>query len=160
VERNVQPLDYFPHVDLLARALRINRERLNGQGKIAIDARLLRRIIQCAIERLPFSAAFYQATYPDIAAAAAAGQIPDLHRHYVETGYFEGRHGCPPAVEEAFYRATYKDVAEAIAQDDIVSGNDHYMLSGAAEGRVPRPDLARDVADWMGILRMPVMAEP
>jgi hypothetical protein len=156
----VQPLNYFPHVDLLVQALRINRDRLNGRGKIAIDARLLRRIIQCAIERLPFSPAYYRETYPDIAAAADAGQIPDLHRHYVETGYFEGRHGCSPEVEEAFYRETYADVAEAVARGEIASAALHYMVTGAAEGRVPRPALAEEVAAWMGILRMPVMAEP
>ena len=63
-EDDVQPSDYFPHLDLLLKAMRIDRDRLNGRGKVAIDAQLLRRIIQSAIERQPFSAAFYRETYP------------------------------------------------------------------------------------------------
>ena len=156
----MQPSDYFPHVDLLLTAMRIDRARLSGRGKVAIDARLLRRIVQAAVERLPFSAAFYRQTYPDIAAAEANGQIPDLHRHYVETGYFEGRMGTPPAIDEARYAAAYADVAEAIGEGRIGSATEHYMLSGAAEGRVPNEALAAEIAAWMGILRVPVMGEP
>jgi hypothetical protein len=156
----VHPSDYFPHVDLLLQAMRINRDRLNGRGKVAIDARLLRLLIQCVIARLPFSAEFYAATYPDIAAAASAGQIPDLHRHYVETGYFEGRQGAPPPVDDAYYRAAYRDVAQAIAAGQVVSATDHYMRSGAAEGRVPAAALAEDIARWMSVLRVPVVADP
>lgn len=153
------PSDYFPHVDLLVRSLRIDRDRLNGRSKIAIDARLLRRLIQGVIEGLPFSAKFYAETYPDIAAAAAAGQIPDLHRHYVETGYFEGRLGMPPTLDEAYYRDTYPDVAEAVAAGDVASAADHYRRSGAAEGRVPVADMAGAIGDWMTLLRVPVIGE-
>lgn len=156
----MQPSDYFPHVDLLLAAMRIDRERLNGRSKVAIDARLLRRIVQAAIERLPFSAAFYRSNYPDIAAAEAAGQIPDLHRHFIETGYFEGRMGAPPPFDAASYAATYPDVAEAVADGRIASAADHYLRSGAAEGRVPNPDLGPDIAAWMSVLRVPVMGEP
>lgn len=155
----MQPSDYFPHMDLLLQAMRIDRDRLNGRGKVAIDARLLRRLIQCAIERLPFSADFYLRTYPDIAAAAAGGQITDLHRHYVDTGYFEGRMGAPPGVDEARYRAAYQDVAEAIAEGRFASAGEHYMASGAAEGRVPAEPLAGVVGQWMALLRMPVPGE-
>lgn len=156
----MQPSDYFPHVDLLLKAMRIDRDRLNGRGKVAIDARLLRHIIQAAIGRLPFSAAFYRSAYPDIAAAEASGQVPDLHRHYIETGYFEGRMGAPPAIDEGCYAAAYADVADAIAAGRIASAGEHYMQSGAAEGRVPNEALAPEIAAWMGVLRVPVMGEP
>lgn len=156
----MQPSDYFPHVDLLLSAMRIDHDRLNSRSKVAIDARLLRRIVQAAIERLPFSVEFYRATYPDIAAAEAAGQIPDLHRHFVETGYFEGRLGNPPAIDADAYVAAYPDVAEAIAEGRIAGAAEHYLLSGAAEGRVPDPGLGPEIVGWMGVLRVPVMGEP
>lgn len=156
----MQPSDYFPHVDLLLKAMHINRDRLNGRGKVAIDAPLLRQIIRCAIARLPFSAEFYAATYPDIAAAVAAGQITDLHGHFVETGYFEGRMGVPPAIDDAYYRAAYKDVAQAIDEGALRSAREHYMVAGAAEGRVPHLALAEAIALWMNLLRLPVMGEP
>lgn len=145
----------LPHIDMLLRALRVGRERLLGQSKIAVDARLLRALIQCAMEHAPFDAAFYLATYPDIEAAYAAGKIPDLHRHFVETGYLEGRCGAPPAFDEAFYVLTYRDVALALKQGDIASAREHYIRSGAAEGRNPSPALGGEVAFWSEMLEPP-----
>ncbi len=140
--------------------MRIDRNRLNSRGKIAIDAPVLRRILQQAVAHLPFSAEYYAATYPDIAAASAAGQIPDLHRHFVETGYFEGRLGAPPPLDDSYYLATYPDVAAGVADGQVESPADHYRRSGAAEGRAPSPELAEEVARWMGLLRMPVVGNP
>ncbi len=155
----MQSPTYFPHVDLLAHAMRINRDRLNSRAKVAIDAKLLRRIIEGAIAALPFSAEFYRETYPDIAAAETAGQIVDLHRHFVQTGYFEGRMGFPPPLDEAYYRAAYADVASALQQGEVASGRDHYLRAGAAEGRVPGPALKAEVEAWVKLLGVPVMTE-
>lgn len=144
---------YVPHIDLLLKALRVNRDRLNSRSKIAIDARLLRALLQGMAAAAPFSEPFYLATYPDLAAAVASGGIADAHRHFVEVGFLEGRFGAPPPVDEAFYSARYEDVAEAIAQADVTSGADHYMRSGAAEGRLPSREMTEVVDSWMAVLR-------
>lgn len=144
---------YMPHIDLLLQALRINRDRLNSKSKIAIDARLLRVLIQGIAAAAPFSESFYLATYPDVAEAVAAGDILDARRHFAEVGYIEGRFGAPPPLDEAFYTAKYEDVAEAVARADVASGTDHYMRSGAAEGRLPSEALAEAVEGWMSLLR-------
>ena len=155
----MQASEYLPHIDLLLQAMRINRERLNSRSKIAIDAKLLRTLLQSVVVHLPFSAEFYQSTYADIGAAVAAGQIPDLHRHFVETGFFEGRIGAPPKVDEAYYTSLYKDVAQAIQRGDVASGSEHYLRSGAAEGRVPNAQVKPEIDVWMGILRVNVVSE-
>ena len=139
--------------------MRISRDRLNGRSKVAIDAKLLRRILQCVAIHLPFSEEFYRGAYPDIAQAVAAGRIPDLHRHFVETGFFEGRLGAPPPVDESYYRGLYKDVAAAIARGDVDSGAEHYLRSGAAEGRVPSADLKQEIDGWMSVLRVATLSE-
>ncbi len=139
--------------------MRIDRARLNGRHKVAIDAPVLRRIIQAAIAAMPFSAEFYRTAYPDIAAAADAGQIVDLHQHFVQTGYFEGRAGHPVAVDDAYYTGSHPDVAEAIARGDVAGAGAHYLGTGAAEGRVPHPALTAEVTEWVNLLRVPVMAE-
>jgi hypothetical protein len=148
-------MEYFPHIEMLLHALRINRERLNGRSKVAIDAKLLRRLIELAVAQLPFSAEFYAQTYPDIAEARAAGKIPDLHKHFIETGFFEGRQGVAPAIDEAYYRGAYRDVALAVQRGDVASGLEHYLRSGAAEGRVPSAPLKPEVDSWMSILHAP-----
>ena len=155
----MQPSDYLPHVDLMLQAMRINRDRLNSRSKIAIDAKLLRMLIQSIVVHLPFSAEFYTRTYPDIGEAAAGGKIPDLHRHYVETGFFEGRIGAPPPVDDAFYTTLYKDVALAVQRGDVTSAGDHYVRSGAAEGRLPNAQLKSELDAWMSVLRLNAVAE-
>ena len=144
---------YVPHVDLLLQALRVNRERLNSRSKIAIDARLLKALLQAIVVRTPFSEEFYKQTYPDLAEAHAAGSIADLHQHYVESGYFEGRFGAPPVVDEAFYTSHYKDVGQAVLRGDVVSGTEHYLRSGAAEGRLPTEEARDELDAWMSVLR-------
>ena len=149
----MQAPEYLPHIDLLLQSLRVNRERLNSKAKIAIDARLLRGLLQALAARLPFSEAFYLEAYPDVAEAFAAGTIPDPHRHFVEAGYFEGRVGAPPGVDEAFYLALYKDIGSAVARGDLPSGAEHYLRTGVAEGRVPNRAVKPEIDYWMSLLR-------
>ncbi len=144
---------YVPHIDLLLSALRVERERLDGESRIAVDAGLLRALIETAVAQMPFSEAFYRATYPDIAAAHAAGEVPDLHRHFVRTGFFEGRAGAAPEMHDAYYIATYPDVAQAVASGRMANASEHYLRSGAAEGRAPNAAARAAIDDWMTVLR-------
>ena len=144
---------YIPHIDLLLQALRINRDRLGSKSKIAIDAKLLKMLLQTMVANAPFSEAFYKQSYPDLANAQSSGQIPDLRQHFVETGFFEGRFGAPPPVDEAYYTSTYKDVGQAVLKGDVVSGTEHYLRSGAAEGRVPNEEIRTELEAWMLVLR-------
>jgi len=139
--------------------MHITRERLNSRSKIAIDAKLLRQILQSLVGLMSFSEPFYRQMYADLAEAAAAGRIPDLHRHFVETGFFEGRLGAPPDVDEAFYLATYPDVASAIERGEVESATLHYMRSGIAEGRIPSAALRPEIEVWMNLLRVGLLAE-
>ena len=93
------------------------------------------------------------ATSPDIAAAHEAGTSPDLQQHFVESGFFEGRFGAPPVVDEAFYTSFYKDVGQAVLRGDVESGLEHYLRSGAAEGRLPTEDSRPEIDAWMSVLR-------
>ncbi len=149
----VESHDFVPHIDVLLHALRVNRERLNSKSKIAIDAKLLRNLLRTIVAHMPFSAEFYALTYPDIAAAHANGDITDLHRHFIDSGFFEGRFGAPPPVDEPYYVALYRDVATAIQRGDVESGMEHYMRSGASEGRVPNAALKPTIDHWNSILR-------
>jgi hypothetical protein len=146
------PTAYLPHAAQLLQSLRISRERLATRSKVAIGTSLLRALLREAIRNMPFDEAFYREANPDIAAAQQAGDIVDLHEHYVEIGYLEGRVALPPVVDEAFYLSTYTDVGDALRRGDIGSAREHYLRSGAAEGRLPSPAF-RPMADhWAAIL--------
>lgn len=155
----MQPPDYLPPIDLLATAMHIPRERLNARGKIAIDAPLLRMMLQTLASLMPFSEAFYRSAYPDIAEAAATGRLTDLHQHFVETGYFEGRLGAMPDLDEKFYLANNPDVAVAIQRGDVASAGAHYVRAGAAEGRAPSAELLPQVEAWMRLLKIALRPE-
>jgi hypothetical protein len=146
-------MDYLPHIDQFLRALRINRDRLNSRSKVAIDAKLLRMLLQALAEAADFSEEFYLRNNSDIADAHARGEIESLRAHFVELGFFEGRAGSAPPVDEAYYTATYADVAEAVRRGDVKSGAEHYLQSGAAEGRVPNPALKPAIEAWAVVLR-------
>lgn len=126
-----------------------------SSSKIAVDAGLLRALLRTAAAATPFDPDFYRATYPDIEAAHASGKMPDLHQHYVETGYLEGRCGALPPFDKSFYVLANRDVARALKLGQIASGQQHYIRSGAAEGRNPSPVMARTVSFWADVLGLP-----
>ncbi|MDE2334861.1 MAG: hypothetical protein KGK10_10030 [Rhodospirillales bacterium] len=144
---------YVPHIDLILQALRVGRDRLGSRAKIAIDARLLRKLLMTLASTLPFDETFYRANYPDLAEAHASGAIRDLRTHFVEVGFLEGRIGSRPEVDEAFYTTTYPDVAQAILRGDVPSGTEHYMRAGIAEGRVPNPAQLEAIESWFSVMR-------
>jgi hypothetical protein len=143
----------LPHIDIVLRALRITRERLDARAKIAIDAPLAKHLVAQLAAMVPFEEDFYRRTYPDLAEARDRGDIADLHRHFVETGFMEGRFGCDPGVDEAFYLALYPDVQQAISAGGVGSATEHFLRSGAAEGRAPNAGAAPEVIRWMAVLR-------
>lgn len=152
MELYVTPATYLPHIDLLMQALRITRDRLDGRSKVAVDPRLLLQVLRQIVAAQPFDDSFYLTAYEDVATAHNRGDITDLHRHYIEAGFLEGRLGAAPAVDSAYYLATYPDVSRAIAAGQIASAEDHYIQRGAAEGRAPNPEAAVDVERWMTVL--------
>ena len=143
---------FLPHIDQLLTSLRITRERLNSRSKVAIDTRLLRTLLCRLAEQLPFDPEFYLAENADVAAAFENGQITDLHRHFVESGFIEGRFGAAPEVDGPFYVATYNDIGAAIRRGEIVSAAQHYVDAGAAEGRIPSEAMRPDIERWAAVL--------
>jgi len=129
-----------------------NRERLDSRSKVAIDARLLKALLQTIVECAPFSEEFYLQSNPDIAKARAAGELKDPKRHFVERGYFEGRVGAPSEVDEAYYVRRYRDVEQAVLRGDLESIAGHFNDSGYAEGRVPNAALEPFVEKWLSVL--------
>lgn len=143
---------HLPHIDLLLKSLRISRERLNSRSKVAVDTRMLRLLLESLAAQLPFDSAFYLKANPDVAKAFAAGQIPDLHRHFIESGYFEGRSAALSDVDDRFYSRTYPDVRAAIAAGAVNSAAEHYTMSGAAEGRLPSEAMRPEIERWASVM--------
>ena len=145
-------MDHFlPHAKILLGAMLLTPERLKTGARAAVPLPILRAILTASASNLPFDKEFYLATYSDVASAYKAGRIQDVHTHFVETGYFEGRLGSNPNVDEAYYRKTYPDVATAIKSGALKSGYEHYIKTGAAEGRSPNAEHVQLMKYWQEI---------
>ncbi|KAA5604884.1 hypothetical protein F1188_13760 [Roseospira marina] len=88
------------------------------------------------VSGVPFQAAYYLYENPDVAAAIAAGAVPDAATHFARFGLTEGR-APNPLFDESWYLEHNADVAAAVAAGSIASGLQHYALSGAGENRAP-----------------------
>lgn len=139
---------YVPHYDAILHAIGTSRKELNGQTQIQIPLSLFRFLLQIAVTQGEFNLAGYLSTNRDVQDAAKNGQVPDPRMHYVSFGFFEGRRGATPAVDESWYRRTYADIAAAIRNGDIGSGAEHFNAIGAEEFRAPSAACVADAAEW------------
>ena len=85
---------------------------------------------------------------PDVADAVKKGDVEDARLHYIGFGYFEGRLGGTPAVDERWYLNTYTDVAQGVRVGRIGSASEHYDVIGASEGRSPSADYLPIAEHW------------
>ena len=61
-------------------------------------------MLQLLVAGGSFNEAGYLRENPDVAEAVEAGQIRTARLHYIGFGFFEGRSGATPDVDEAWYR--------------------------------------------------------
>jgi hypothetical protein len=139
---------YIPHYDAILHAIGTSREELNGKTEVEIPISLFKFLLQLAVVNGEFNSIGYLAANRDIQDAVKRGQVPDPKLHYVSFGFFEGRRGATPAVDESWYRRTYTDIAVAVRNRDIGSGAEHFDTIGAEEFRAPAAPYLADATEW------------
>ena len=85
-----------------------------------------------------FDEAFYLESYPDVAVAVAAGQIPSGRSHFLPSGLQEGRTLISRFYRddvEAQYLSENPDVAAVVRPGGLASGLQHYLGIGESEGQ-------------------------
>lgn len=87
-----------------------------------------------------FDENFYLASYPDVAAAVAAGVYSSGLQHFQAYGLAEGRVLISPLYDEQLYLQANPDVANAVSTG-AMTGLQHFIQFGEAEGRVGLFDL-------------------
>jgi hypothetical protein len=68
--------------------------------------------------------------------------------HYADFGFYEGRRGATPPVDERWYRRTYPDVAAAVRAAAIPSAQSHFDAIGGEEFRAPSATYLEDTTAW------------
>ncbi len=110
----------------------------NGHYVELLESRLL-ELLHALLLRVKVDAAWYLATYPDVAAAVKKGALKSAREHYIRSGYFENRLPAPVKVDEAWYINEYPDVLTAIKSGALSSAQQHFERNGFKEGRLPAP---------------------
>jgi len=139
---------YIPHYDALLHAIGTSREKLTGKTEVAIPISLLKHLLQLALVSGEFNATGYLAANRDIQDAVKKSQVPDPRAHYLRFGFFEGRRGAAPPVDESWYRRTYSDIAAAVQKGELKSGAEHFDTIGAEEFRAPSATYVADSMEW------------
>lgn len=115
----------------------LNPDRLPGTIKLERDTFLA--VLKRLLRGVHVDEQWYRSKYEDVDAAIVAGTYQSAKHHFVEDGYFEGRHPGPVTVDETWYRNMYPDVAEGLELGDIASAQQHFEEYGYREGRLPAP---------------------
>ena len=144
---------YVPSLEVILSELKISATQISGNESVSIPADLFRFLMQALLIDGDFYRDGYLAANPDIRKAIETGAIEDPRLHYVSVGYFEGRIGATPAVDEKWYLMAYPDVAAAVQAGTVASAAAHFAAVGAKELRAPTPDLQDDAAHWGRMLR-------
>ena len=139
---------YVPNFYSILRAIGLSRETYETSTTVAIPKEFFKFLVQVALENSEFNEGGYLAENPDVAEAVRSGDVGDCRAHYIGFGYFEGRTGGTPPVEEDWYLASYADVAKAVQLGAVNSAAEHYSVIGASEGRSPSAAYMEVAARW------------
>ena len=115
---------------------------------VKIDHASFRTMLRGLLAAVPVDARWYLETYPDVAAAVAAGKRPSAAHHFAEAGYFEGRLPYEMAVDEDWYVNAYPDLRRVRSGDSRLFGAS-TLPHGRLPGR-PAADAGRSGGAAMG----------
>jgi hypothetical protein len=139
---------YLPPYELLLRVTQNKARGKNPPNQVTISIGLFNFLLQVALATTDFDEERYLSENPEVRDHIAHTRNITPNQHYIGFGYFEGRKGTLPEVDEHWYLETYRDVATAIPNNDIASAAEHFEKMGAAEGRAPSPEYVDVANQW------------
>jgi hypothetical protein len=129
-----------PAFEWIKRKLDIKQ---NKAGLVVMPYSKLEEFVRFLLPLVSVDEEWYKATYPDVAAGIASGNIPTAKEHFVMHGYFEGRLPHDVQVDEKWYLASNPDVAAGLKTGGPAP-KQHFLEHGYREGRSPTPEGATE----------------
>jgi len=123
---------YVPPFDSLLQAIGMTRAEFESSTEVTIPSELFKLLLQVAVVNSDFNEAGYLRANPDVAEAVREGSPDEARIHYAGFGFFEGRGGATPEVDESWYLHNYRDVANAVGSGQIGSASEHFRVIGAS----------------------------
>jgi hypothetical protein len=143
---------YLPPYQHLLRATHNETDGKHPPDQVTISIGLFNFLLQVALATGDFDEERYLAANPEVREhIALTGKITP-NQHFLGFGYFEGRKGILPEVDEQWYLETYPDVAAAIPNGELASATEHFEKAGAVEGRAPSPEYLDVAHQWKELL--------
>ena len=139
---------YIPPFTAMLANLNVTKEEFDTSAYISVPTSLLKMLISLAQIHGDFNEATYLSANPDVAAATKEGTVSNPRLHYIGNGYFEGREGGVPDVDEKWYTSRYQDVADGIRRRTVKSARQHFWGVGAGELRAPAEAYVLDAVQW------------
>ena len=139
---------YVPHFEAILKNIGISRQDFDEASSIKIPSALLRFLLQVVVAGGDFNKDGYLKANKDISDAVQNGSLANPQLHYIQFGFFEGRTGATPAVNEGWYKKAYEDVGDAVRAGTLTSASEHFIIQGAAEGRSPNEQFSVDATQW------------
>src|SRR3712207_4488180 len=97
---------YVPSFDSVLRAIGTDRARLNDAREVVVPVELFKFLLQTALVASDCNETGYLTETPDVAGAVRTGTVDSARLHCIGYGYFEGRKGGMPQVDERWYLAS------------------------------------------------------
>ena len=143
---------FTPRFEALLALMALDRAAYAKAEKVLLDKDLFEFLVRVMLLAGDFDEAAYLEANEDVRAAMLRGEIKDPFVHYLNSGYFEGRDGVWPTVDESWYLKRYPDVADRANSGDLLSAQAHYRSSGHTEWRIPNPEAREALAPWRAVL--------
>ena len=144
---------FVPSAESLLNALNLDEHSFEKSTTVQVPGTLLKLLLQIALVAADFDEEGYLMANPDVKKAIDKGTVESGHVHYIGFGYFEGRRGGGPTVNEKWYLTKYPDVADAVKAGLVRSADEHFHTIGAGEGRSPGPEYETDAMQWHEVIR-------
>ncbi len=139
---------FVPTYDVICKSLASSHQNLEEVPKVLVPLEFLKFLLRIALANSDFNEPGYLKSNPDIVDALKSGEAASARLHYVQNGYFEGRLGALPDVDQDWYLAHYPDVAAAVKEGKLRSAIEHFAVTGFQEFRAPSAQYELSIREW------------
>jgi hypothetical protein len=146
---------FVPRYQILTEYLKSVSARTPSTDVVEVPKPMFELMLRLLLEQMEFDTEDYLRRNGDVAQAISRGRVGNARQHFINKGFFEGRVGGCPVVDENWYLSVNPDVASEISRGAIASARDHYVDAGAGEWRSPSKQTAETVNEWRKLLAPP-----
>jgi hypothetical protein len=143
---------FVPPYAVIARLLGMPEEARAAPQAVEVPVRFLELLMRCVLVGVAFDEIAYLRENADLRTAVQAGRVRSPRLQFINEGYFRGRRGGAPVVDEGWYLRRYPDAAHAFATGQVASATAHYHEIGMFEWRAPNPRAERQLEVWRACL--------